>query len=257
MKTITKSQLKALIEQAVAAQIPLGSKANRPQLEEQAQHRWNKTRKMDADFWALNSENQPGDIECQKCDSSGVVNGKRCGACNGYGFTKKDGKVASVTENRITKSQLQRMIQRIVKEQVHGGDFAAWGDDEEAPAPAARPETSAPAPSEVSTSKMPKVGDIFVSNWGYEQTNIDFYKIVAVSKSGGPGVKVVKLGKVYLKQKPGQDYQVPVMPDKDNERSGAVAKRITKNGSIKINDYAWAYPWDGKEEFETASGYGH
>ena len=28
------------------------------------------------------------------------------------------------------------------------------------------------------------VGKIFYSSWGYEQTNIDFYKVVEVSKSG-------------------------------------------------------------------------
>ncbi len=28
------------------------------------------------------------------------------------------------------------------------------------------------------------IGKIFYSSWGYEQTNIDFYKVVEVSKSG-------------------------------------------------------------------------
>lgn len=29
---------------------------------------------------------------------------------------------------------------------------------------------------------MPKVGDLFYSSWGYEQTNIDFYQVTAVNK---------------------------------------------------------------------------
>ena len=28
------------------------------------------------------------------------------------------------------------------------------------------------------------IGKIFYSSWGYEQTNIDFYEVVEVSKSG-------------------------------------------------------------------------
>lgn len=29
-----------------------------------------------------------------------------------------------------------------------------------------------------------KVGDIFYSSWGYDQTNIDFYKVLEITKSG-------------------------------------------------------------------------
>lgn len=219
------------------------------ELDEQfQQHRWNKTRKMDADLYGLFNQQDRGVMKCPVCHGTGELppRDEVCSNCDGDGEVPR-----SISENRITKTQLQKLIQKIVKEQVHGGDFAAWGDEEEAPAqtPAATPE--------VPSSKMPKVGDIFVSNWGYDQTNIDFYKVVAVSKSGGPGVKIVKLGKVFLKKKPGEDYQDAVVPDKDRVISDAVAKRISKQGSIKINSYAWAYPWDGKPEYQTASGYGH
>lgn len=30
---------------------------------------------------------------------------------------------------------------------------------------------------------VPKVGDIFYTSWGYDQTNVEFYKVVRVSKS--------------------------------------------------------------------------
>lgn len=156
---------------------------------------------------------------------------------------------------KITKQQLKEHIRKIIRiqldEQVHSGDYAAWGDEEDE-VPAARP--SAPSPT---SNNMPKVGDIFVSSWGYEQTNIDFFKVVAVSKSGGPGVKIVKLGKVFLKQKPGQEYDVPVMPNEGDVKSEPVSKRISKEGSIKISSYSYAYPWGGKPEMQTAAGYGH
>lgn len=158
---------------------------------------------------------------------------------------------------KISKTQLKEHIRKLVREhldeQVHGGDFAAWGDEEDEEV---APEETPSRPTEPSSSKnMPKVGDIFVSNWGYEQTNIDFYKVVAASKSGGPGVKIVKLGKTYLKSK--ESYQVPVIPNEHDVKSAPVSKRISKQGSIKISSYSYAYPWDGKPEMETASGYGH
>jgi len=156
---------------------------------------------------------------------------------------------------QISRKELQKLIQRVIREQVHGGDFAAWGDDPE--------QTSSVAdkkkPSTKEGNSKYKVGDIFVSSWGYEQTNIDFYKIVAMSKSGGPGVKIVKLGKVWLKQDPGREYEDPVMPD-EGKTSEPFAKRVNAEigvPKIKISNYQTAYLWDGKPAYQTASGYGH
>ena len=36
------------------------------------------------------------------------------------------------------------------------------------------------------------IGKIFYSSWGYEQTNVDFYKVIEVSKSG----KTITLQKI-------------------------------------------------------------
>jgi len=38
-----------------------------------------------------------------------------------------------------------------------------------------------------------KIGDVFNSHWGYDQTNIEFYKIVEISKTGKTA-KVVQIG---------------------------------------------------------------
>ena len=46
-----------------------------------------------------------------------------------------------------------------------------------------------------------KKGDILVSSWGYEQTNIDFYKVVGVTPKS---VKIVKLGQKVIKS--GDDF---------------------------------------------------
>jgi len=40
-----------------------------------------------------------------------------------------------------------------------------------------------------------KVNDIMVNSWGYDQTNIDFYKVVGLTPKG---IKVRKLGKSII-----------------------------------------------------------
>lgn len=40
-------------------------------------------------------------------------------------------------------------------------------------------------PTEISSEATPvAVGDIFECDWGYNQTNIDYYEVVAISKTG-------------------------------------------------------------------------
>ena len=46
--------------------------------------------------------------------------------------------------------------------------------------------------SQIQREEVP-VGSILVDSWGYDQTNIDYYKVVSVSPSG-KSVMVVKVG---------------------------------------------------------------
>jgi len=43
------------------------------------------------------------------------------------------------------------------------------------------------------------VNDIFYASWGYDQTNIDFIKVVSVNKSG-KSVKAVSIGQKVINQ---------------------------------------------------------
>jgi hypothetical protein len=124
-----------------------------------------------------------------------------------------------------------------------------------------------------------KVGDYFVSSWGYDQTNVDFYKVVAVtaksikvqewssarvSGAGGPTEGVV----------PGEGPATYVdwsacTPDMDHwERDAAKVvrpkevrlRRVWSSGSqacFTVNSYSNAYHWDGKPEQQTGTGWGH
>jgi hypothetical protein len=90
------------------------------------------------------------------------------------------------------------------------------------------------------------VGDILVSSWGYDQTNIDYYKIVR--KSAG-SVWIQKLKKQYLEQTGWAHYKV--VPTDEFATETQLMKRYKAGDSVKISNYAWAYLWDGKPDTET------
>jgi hypothetical protein len=107
-----------------------------------------------------------------------------------------------------------------------------------------------------------KVGDVFVSSWGYDQTNVDFYKVVAKTASR---VKVVMIGKIRDEMGSGTDY---VRPDKTREFGEVMTKTIkasswradfdpAKDSYFKVASYANAHRWSGAPKYETAYGWGH
>lgn len=131
-----------------------------------------------------------------------------------------------------------------------------------------------------------KVGDFFVCSWGYDQTNVDFYKVVGMTPSG----KSVKVQKWTQSADPEQsggphDYVSPggspvmvadhsaVTPEMDFwERQEAVkrvpapveTKRLQSYGEgenrrfyFTVNSYSSASKWDGRPQYQTGYGYGH
>lgn len=127
-----------------------------------------------------------------------------------------------------------------------------------------------------------KVGDFFVCSWGYDQTNIDFYKVVGLTPSG-KSVKVQKWSSAAAGPQGGpQEKVVPgstpatyndwsEVPEGTDywERQQYVqtkpvpveTKRLHKGGykgaSFTVNSYSAAYLWDGEPESQTGYGYGH
>lgn len=99
------------------------------------------------------------------------------------------------------------------------------------------------------------VGDVFVSSWGYDQTNVDFYKVVAKTKAM---VKVVQIGKHVVSD---DGPSIRVNPDK-RVTEGPVMTKAIKAGyrgeaTFKIASYATARRWDGSPRHETGYGFGH
>lgn len=125
-----------------------------------------------------------------------------------------------------------------------------------------------------------KVGDFFSSSWGYDQTNVDFYKVVGMTPSG-KSVRVQKWTSALHSSNGPQDYVVPgespatyidwsgvdqnadywTQKEQKVEREVAVmTKRLSSYGSgayISLNSYSSTSLWDGKPEYQTGHGYGH
>lgn len=107
--------------------------------------------------------------------------------------------------------------------------FAAVQAAEEAKASRAAAQAAKP---------MPEVGLILSSSWGYEQTNVDFYRVEAVR---GRMVELVKLEAIEVEH---GDMRGKVVPS--DQPKGERLWRRWKGSGCAIASYAWASPWDGR-----------
>ena len=110
-----------------------------------------------------------------------------------------------------------------------------------------------PPPPKGQTRHTLKVGDILVNTWGYDQTNTDFFKVLALH--GATGVTICPIGERVKRAEHGANYVVPA----PGECIGAsMEKRVGEGNSVKIHDWgSWARPWGGEARYQTASGWGH
>lgn len=93
-------------------------------------------------------------------------------------------------------------------------------------------------------------GEIFVSSWGYDQTNIDFYEVVEIK---GKMVVVREIASKLHESKPPTDY---VLPEPGKFVGPPKLVKPNQYGGFKVGDHS-ASKWDGKPEYQTSSGYGH
>ena len=87
------------------------------------------------------------------------------------------------------------------------------------------------------------IGDIYVTSWGYDQTNIDYYKVTNVKN------KTVNLVSIGQKRNYTGHMQGECVPDPSVVGNKIYTKRIIDNGnsvSFKMTSYSWAYKWNGK-----------
>lgn len=94
-----------------------------------------------------------------------------------------------------------------------------------------------------------KVGDIFDTSWGYDQTNVDFYQVVEVR---GKVLIVRKISEKTDSEHQGAEYVVPV---KDSFIGDPIRILPTSSG-VKIEGH-YGSLWEGKPVYQTAGGWGH
>ena len=91
-----------------------------------------------------------------------------------------------------------------------------------------------------------QVGDILSASWGYEQTNIDFYQVTAVT------AKTVKIRELMQARSETGWCQGTCVPVKDKFKGDETSHRSNNTNSVRVRSYASASKWDGKPENWTA-----
>ena len=139
----------------------------------------------------------------------------------------------------------------------------------------------------VERTKMdgPQVGDILVSSWGYDQTNVDFWRVVGLTPSA-KSARIVQLGLEVVERSTGSEQVVPYLHDlwlhadynayvpavrRESEPTTSLIRwfdrRSWVNGRTVVEE-TWcvgvpvghrntARRWDGRPVHQTAFGWGH
>lgn len=88
-----------------------------------------------------------------------------------------------------------------------------------------------------------QIGDILYSSWGYDQTNVAFYRVIRVTAASVTmepiGMDVVENGVMCGE----------ATPNGIATSEKVLTKRVTKYGSVKIDSFEIARKWDGKPLF--------
>ena len=91
-----------------------------------------------------------------------------------------------------------------------------------------------------------KPGDILYTSWGYDQTNIEFFQVVAVPSS--KSITVREIASAMPRGEEGfMSGRVVAVPDKFTGEP--ITKRVSPSGSIKFASYRYAWKWDGRERY--------
>lgn len=89
-----------------------------------------------------------------------------------------------------------------------------------------------------------KAGDILVSSWGYDQTNIDYYQVTRVI-----GVNTVEIREIAANSSGEDGFMTASCTASADQFIGEpMIKRVGAGNSVRIASYAHAFPWDGKAD---------
>jgi hypothetical protein len=118
----------------------------------------------------------------------------------------------------------------------------------------------------VERTKMdgPQVGDVLVSTWGYDQTNVDFWRVVGLTASG-KSVRIIPVAQRVVDYSQGSERVVPVDPDEDwsAEPTTSLIRWYDFDGErewcvgVPVGHRNTAHRWGGRPVYQTAWGWGH
>lgn len=99
-----------------------------------------------------------------------------------------------------------------------------------------------------------KVGGVLCASWGYDQTNVDFYKITKLV--GKTMIEFSKVGVIsdHEDGKAALSMQDHVTPDVTTVEAGIYRRRVSMFGDrpcVGITSCANGYLWDGKPKFRS------
>lgn len=107
-------------------------------------------------------------------------------------------------------------------------------------------ETAPAVATEVVSKYGIKVGDVLYDSWGYEQTNVEFYKVTKIISACK--IEIVELGHKTVEGSEGRDC-CDVVPNIEREIGDPITKMVTPYGrnsyGVKISECIRLRPWDG------------
>lgn len=105
-----------------------------------------------------------------------------------------------------------------------------------------------------------EVGDVVYTSWGYDQTQVEFYRVVALTPSG-KSVRVVQVGAYDMATGDNMHRSLvpiaqPVCGPKGETLAPQTVLILDDRGTVKVHGHH-AWKWDGKPKYATGHGYGH
>ncbi len=106
--------------------------------------------------------------------------------------------------------------------------------------------------TEQTSTTQDLVGEVFVSNWGYDQTNIDFYLVTAATPKR---ITLTAIGA----HRDADGYLTPNPAVKGEVLKNKKPNFFTHGVWVKLTTFSGAFLWDGKPEADTwtCGGAGH
>lgn len=114
---------------------------------------------------------------------------------------------------------------------------------------AKRKEKAKEAQKTLSAAEFYKVGDVVYCSWGFEQTQVDFYRVIRVLP------KQIEVAELYQKTVEGSEMSHGMADDRvpDNElRPNGDKYRLTvrPGGDLsKISSFQYPHKWDGRPKY--------